>query len=98
GAFASPRVRLRALPMRGQPTPMAEAAVRADLGETLDRLLALAAEGALDLELGVDVVTELRDLVVGEVADLRVRREAERASDLARRRLADAVDVGQPAL
>ena len=77
---------------------MAQAAVRADLGEALDRLLALAAKVALDLELGVDVVAELRDLVVGEVADLRVGREAERGCDLARRRLADAVDVGQPDL
>jgi hypothetical protein len=57
-----------------------------------------AAQVALDLELGVDVVAELRDLVVGEVANLRVRREAERGCDLPRRRLADAVDVGQPDL
>src|SRR5438309_825181 len=98
GALASPRVRLRALTVRRQPAPVAEAAVRADLGEALDRLLALAAKVALHLELGVDVVAELRDLVVREVADLRIRRQAERGSDLARRRLTDAVDVGQPDL
>src|SRR5439155_14788122 len=97
-ALASPGVRLRALPVGRQPAPMAKAAIRADLGEPLDRLLALAAKVALDLELGVDVVAELRDLVVGEVADLRVEREAERGSDLARRRLANAVDVCQPDL
>ena len=61
---------------------MAQAAVRTDLREPLDRLLALAAKVALDLDLGVDVVTELRDLVVGEVADLRVRREADLVRDL----------------
>ena len=75
---------------------MAQAAVRTDLREPLDRLLALAAKVALDLYLGVDVVTKLRDLVVGEVADLGVRGEAERGCDLARRRLADPVDVRQP--
>ena len=47
---------------------MAEAAVGADLAEALDRLRALAAQVTLDLELGVDVVAELRDLLVGEVA------------------------------
>jgi hypothetical protein len=77
---------------------VADAAVRADLGETLDRLLPLAAQLTLDLEVRVDVVPELRDLFVGEVLDLRVRAEAELGRDLARRRLADAVDVGQPDL
>src|SRR5256885_3255133 len=94
--LAGARVRLGPLPVRGQSTPVAEAAVRADLGEPLDRLLALPAQVALDLELRVDVVAELRDLVVGEVADLRVGREAERGCNLPRRRLADAVDVRQP--
>ena len=77
---------------------MADAAVRADLGEPLDRLLPLAAQVTLDLEVGVDVVAELRDLFVGEVLDLRVRTEAELGGDLARTRLADPVDVRQPDL
>src|SRR6266404_1781237 len=97
-ALPRARVRLRPLAVRRQPAPVAEAPVGADLGEALDRLLALAAEVTLDLDLGVDVVAEPRDLVVGEVADLRVGREAERGCDLARRRLADAVDVRQPDL
>src|SRR4030088_2343686 len=63
-APAGPRVRLRALAVRRQSAPVAKAAVRADFGEALDRLLALAAKVALDLELRVDVVTELRNLVV----------------------------------
>src|SRR5207302_2108813 len=75
-----------------------QAALRADLEEPLERLLALAPQVALDLELGVDVVAELRDLVVGEVADLGVGRDPERARDLPRRRLADDVDVRQPDL
>src|SRR5437868_3760741 len=74
-ALAGASVRLRALAVRRQPAPVAHAAVRPDLGQALDRLLALAAEVALDLELGVDVVAELRDLVVGEIPDLRVGRK-----------------------
>jgi hypothetical protein len=77
---------------------VADAAVRTDLREPLDRLLPLAAQLTLDLEVRVDVVAELRDLLVGEVLDLRVRAEAEFGCDLARRRLADPVDVGQPDL
>jgi hypothetical protein len=75
-----------------------ETPVRADLGEALDRLRALPAKIALDLEVRVDVLAELRDLFLGQVADLRVLREAERSADLARGRLADTVDVGQPDL
>src|SRR5262249_14733897 len=101
-ALARTRVRLRALPVHRQAAAATEALragpVGAYLGQALDRLRPVAPQVALDLELRVDVVAELRDLVVGEVADLRVGTEAERGGDLARRRLADAVDVGQPDL
>src|SRR3954467_13773912 len=96
--LAGPGVRLCALPVRRQAAAVADAPVRADLGEALDRLRALAPQVALDLEIAVDVGAELRDLVVGEVADLRVRREAQVGRDLVRRRLADAEDVCQPDL
>jgi hypothetical protein len=75
-----------------------DAAVRADLGEPLDRLLPVAAQVSLDLELRVDVVAELRDLFVGQVLDFRVRVEAELGRDLSRGRLSDPVDVRQPDL
>jgi hypothetical protein len=77
---------------------VADAAVRADLGEPLDRLLAVAAQITLDLEVRVDEVAELRDLFVGQVLDLRVGAEAEVGGDLARGRLTDPVDVRQPDL
>jgi hypothetical protein len=77
---------------------VADAPVRADLGEPLDGLLPVAAQVALDLELGVDVVAELGDLFVGQVLDLRIRVETELGGDLARGRLADPVDVRQPDL
>jgi hypothetical protein len=77
---------------------VADAAVGADLGEPLDGLLPVAAQVALDLEVRVDVVAELRDLFVGEVLDLRVGVEPELGGDLPGGRLADPVDVGQPDL
>src|SRR5689334_1701293 len=71
-ALAAACVRLGALPVHREPAAVTDAAIRANLGKPLDRLLPVAAEVAFDLELGVDVVTELRDLVVGEILDLRV--------------------------
>src|SRR5262249_37420724 len=97
-ALAAAGVRLRPLAVHRQAAPVANAAVRADLGEPLDRLLPVAAQVTLDLELRVDVVAELRHFFVGQVLDLRVRVEAELRGDLARGRLADPVDVRQPDL
>jgi hypothetical protein len=75
--------------------PVAKPPIGADLGEALDRLRALPAQVALDLEARVDVGAELRDLVVGQVLDLLVGIEAELLADLLRGRLTDPVDVGQ---
>src|SRR5919201_5862718 len=94
-ALARAAVRLRALAVHRQPAAVPDPAVGADLGQPLDRLRALAAQLALDLEIRVDVVPELRDLLVGEVAHLRVGRKAECRANLARGRLPDAVDVRQ---
>src|SRR5262249_44976574 len=71
-ALAAARVRLRPLPVHRETGAVPDPAIGADLGEALDRLLPVAPEIALDFELGIDVVAELRDLVVGEVLDLRV--------------------------
>src|SRR5262245_25343339 len=77
---------------------MADAPVRTDLLEPLDRLRALTPQLSLDLEVRVDVPLKLRRLLVGEVLDLRLGREPEIDADLARGRGADAVDVRQPDL
>src|SRR5205085_1259188 len=71
-AFARAGVRLRALAVDGQAATVPDAAVGADLAQALDRLRALAAEVPLHLEVLVDVLAELRDLLVGEVPNLRV--------------------------
>ena len=98
GTLARAGVGLGVLAAHRQAAPVAQAAVAADLHQPLDVLAALAAQVTLDLELRVDVVAELRDLFVGEILDLRVRVEAELGGNLARRRLADPVDVRQPDL
>ena len=77
---------------------MAQATVRANLGQALDRLGALAPEISFNLKVRIDELAKLCNLVLGEIANLRVGREAARCADLARARLADAEDVGQPNL
>ena len=97
GALAR-AVRLRPLSMHREATAVPDAAQAADLRQTLDRLGALAAKVALDLQLAVDVAAKLVDLVVREVFHFLVRVELERLADLLRGRLSDPVDVGQPDL
>src|SRR4051812_43826979 len=86
---AGTAVRLRALPVDGQAPAMANSAIGADLRQALDRLLALTAEVSFDLQVAVDVPLKLRDLLVGEIAHLRVGRETEHSTDLLRRRRSD---------
>ena len=45
-----------------------------------------------------DALTFIGDLFVREVLDLRIGTQTELGSDLARRRLTDSVDVGEPDL
>src|SRR6266540_1526947 len=59
-ALARAGVGLRPLAVHRQAAPVTDAAVRADLAESLDGLGALPAQVALDLELRVDVVAQDR--------------------------------------
>src|ERR1044072_6617453 len=92
-ALARARVRLGSLTADREAATVALAAVAAGLHQALDVLRALAAQVALDDEISVDLVAELRDLVLGEVADVGVRRDAELGEKLVRLGPADAVDV-----
>src|SRR4029450_13646536 len=89
---------LTPVPVPVQAASVPKPAVRADLGEALHRLAALAAQVTLDLKVAVDVLAKLRDLGIGEVADLLGRRQTRRLADLQRRRAADAEDVREPDL
>src|SRR3954452_11805277 len=94
-ALSRARVRLGVLAAHGQPAAVAHAAVGADLHQALDVLGALAAQIALDREVVVDRVTELGHLVLGEVADVGVRRDADLREQLVGGRAAHPVDVGE---
>ena len=74
---------------------MPEALVAADLDLAADVGLHLAAQVTLDLEVGLDVVAQPGDLVVGEILGAQVRADAGGGQDLLGAGTADAVDVGQ---
>jgi len=74
---------------------MTDALQAADLDLALDVVLDVATQVTLDGEVLVDVVTDLVDLVLGELGDLGVAVEAERVAQLLCGRLADPEDVGE---
>jgi hypothetical protein len=74
---------------------VAHTPIAADLLQALDVLRALATQVTLDREFAIDGVTELDDLVLGEVAHVGVGVYPDLAEELVRRRAADPVDVGQ---
>src|SRR5918994_3186693 len=88
-------VRLGPLPAHGEAPAVPYAPVGPYVYEPPDVLLRLAPQVALDLDVLVDVGPDRADLTLGQVAHLRVRIDLRLAAYLARRRAADAVDVGQ---
>src|SRR3954447_20399561 len=93
-ALAGARVGLGILTAHREAAAMAQAAVGADLHQALDVLGALAAQIALDRHV-VDGVAQLGDLVVREVADVGVRRDAQLGEHLVGGRATHPVDVGE---
>src|SRR5919112_613570 len=88
-------VRLGPLPAHGENPAVPNAPVGPYVYKPPDVLLRLPPQVALDLDVLVDVGPDLADLALGQVAHLRVRVDLGVAADPARRRTADAVDVGK---
>src|SRR3954454_6166792 len=93
-APARPCVVLCPLAGPRQPAAVAKSAIGADLRQPLDVLRAIPAKVTLDL-LGLDGLAKLHDLVVGQILDVGVRIDPGVLHDLARRGLADPVNVGE---
>src|SRR5829696_9571513 len=91
--LAGPRVGLGALAVHGQAAAVPDALVAADLDLAADVLRHLAAQVALDPVVGVDVVAQPDEVLVGEVADAHVTADAGGGQGSVRAGLADAVDV-----
>src|SRR6266567_4531062 len=76
-ALARACVGAGALSVDRKSATMADATVGADLTKALDRLRAVATEVTFHLEVLVDVLAELRDLLVGQILDLGVGIEVQ---------------------
>src|SRR6266487_5847149 len=93
--LAGARVGLGALSVDGQAAAVADALVASDLDLAADVGGDLAAQVALDLEVGVDVLTQLDELVVAEVTGAEVGADAGGVESLLGAGASDAVDVGE---
>ena len=74
---------------------MTEAAIAADLHQALDVHGNLTAQVALNLQVVVNVVTDLTDILFGQVLNARIRIDTGRLDDIVRNLAANAVDIGQ---
>ena len=92
--LAGARIGAGALAAQRQSTPVPDAAIGAEIHETLDVHGDGTAQVALD-GLSGNGITHLFDLGLAEILDLRVRLDAARRADLARRAPADTVDCRQ---
>src|SRR5262249_34595295 len=94
-ALAGAGVGLGALAVHGQAAAVPDALVAPDLDLAADVGRHLAAQITLDLVVALDVVAQLHDVVVGEVAGAQVSAEARRLECLLGAGASHAVDVGE---
>src|SRR5262249_34823108 len=94
-ALARACVGMGALSTHRKVSPMPQPAIAAQVDEPLDVRRHLAPEVTLHLVVGVDLATDARYLVVGQLVGLAARIDLRRGADAQRRRPADAVDVGE---
>ena len=95
GTLASTSVGLGALTVHGQAATMTQAAVAADLRQTLDVHSGSAAQVTLDQILLLDNLTQLSLLVIGQILDANVGIDAGLSQDLLGAGSADAVNISQ---
>src|SRR5499427_1909395 len=94
-ALARPGIGLRPLAVHRQPAAVADALVAADLHLAPDIRLNLAAEVTFDPIRAVDPVTELHDVVVGQIVHPDVAADPGGVQRLPGAGAADPVDVGE---
>src|SRR5215831_5967768 len=94
-SLARPGIGLRPLAVHRQPAAVADALVAADLHLAPDVRLYFAAEVTFDPVGGVDPVTELREVVVGQVVHADVAADPGGIQRLLGAGAADPVDVGE---
>src|ERR1019366_1187620 len=85
----------RLLPAHRQAAPVTQAAIAADLLQSLDVLRLLAPQISLDRERLVDRVAQLGNLVLGQVAHVGVGADSRLRQQLVRLRPADPENIGQ---
>jgi hypothetical protein len=95
GAFTGASVGVGALAVDREALAVAQTLVATDLHLALDVLRDLAAEVTFDLHVLIDVGTEPRDFLFGEITHACVARHAGRVANLLRHGAADAVDVSE---
>src|SRR5499427_1279051 len=91
--LARARVGVGTLAAHRQAATMAQAAIAAEVHQTLDVDADLAAQVALDEIVAVDHFADLQNFLVGELADAAVQRDLHLLHDLASVSLADTMDV-----
>src|SRR6266496_479090 len=94
-ALAGAGVGVRALAADGQALAVPQAPVAGEVHQPLDVHRGFAAQIAFDLVVLVDRLADVEDLLVGQVLDALVGRDAQLGDDLAGRGAVDSVDVGE---
>src|SRR6185295_17534287 len=92
-ALARARIGVGALAAHRQTAAMTQAAIAAEVHQTLDVDAGLAAKIAFDEIVAVDHFADLQDFLVAQLADATIRRDLDLLDDLGRVLLADAMDV-----
>ena len=95
GTLAGTGILLGVLTTNGQTTAMTNTTVAADFHQALDVQGNLTAEVAFHLQVLFDVITQLADLILGEILHSGVGIDADLRENLLGSGQADTLDIGQ---